>query len=141
MNKRCALDERFGEWYVRNRHALSQLIGELCRMSALGNGSGVITFKDPQASERGPAKGMGLLQYRIEHRSEVARRRIDDLQHLGSRGLLLQRLARLGQEPRVLHRDDRLRREIFEQRNLLVGKWPHFAANGDDLPQKHIILA
>src|SRR5262249_62314908 len=108
MNKRRAFDERLGEWYVRNRHMLSQLMGELCRMSALGNGSGVVSFKDPQASERGPAKGMRLLQYRIENRSEVASRRIDDLQHLGSRGLLLQCLARLGQEPRVLHRDDGL---------------------------------
>src|SRR5215510_1994004 len=107
MNKRCTFDERLGEWYVRNRHTLSQLIGELCRMSALGNGSGVVTFKDPQASERGPAKGMGLLQYRIEHKSEVARRRIDDLQHLRSRGLLLQCFACLGDETRILHRDHR----------------------------------
>src|SRR5215510_10368295 len=127
MNKRCTFDERLGEWYVRNRHTLSQLIGELCRMSALGNGSGVVTFKDPQASERGPAKGMRLLQYRIENRSEVARRRIDDLQHLGSRGLLLQRLARLGQHSRVLYRNDGLCREVLEQRDLLVGEWPDFS--------------
>ena len=48
--------------------------------------------------------------------------------HLGGRGLLLQRLARLGDQPRVLHRDDRLRREILQQRDLLVGERPHLLA-------------
>ena len=67
-----------------------------------------------------------LFEHRVEHRREVAGRGIDDLQHLGGRGLLLQRLARLGDQPRILHRDDRLRREAFEQRDLLVGERPHF---------------
>jgi hypothetical protein len=49
-----------------------------------------------------------LFQYRFEDRLEVTGRGIDDLQHLGRRGLLLQRLAQLGQQPRVLDRDDRL---------------------------------
>ena len=31
-------------------------------------------------------------------------------------------------QPRVLHRDDRLRREILQQRDLLVGERPHFLA-------------
>ena len=53
---------------------------------------------------------------------EVAGRGVDDLQHLGGRGLLLQSLARLGEEPRVLHRDDRLCREILQQRDLFVGE-------------------
>ena len=48
--------------------------------------------------------------------------------HLGGRGLLLQRLARLGDQPRVLHRDDRLRREVLQQRDLLVGERPHLLA-------------
>ena len=71
---------------------------------------------------------MRLLQHRVEHRREVAGRGIDDPQHLGGRGLLLQRLARLGDQPRVLHRDDRLRREILQQRDLLVGERPHLLA-------------
>jgi hypothetical protein len=33
-----------------------------------------------------------LLQYRVEYRREIAGRRIDDLQHLGGRGLLSERL-------------------------------------------------
>jgi hypothetical protein len=55
-----------------------------------------------------------LFEDRVENRSEVAGRGIDDLQYLGSRRLLLQRFARLGQEPRILHCDDRLRREILQ---------------------------
>ena len=42
--------------------------------------------------------------------------------HLGGRGLLLQRLARLGDEPRILHRDDRLVREGAHQLDLLLGE-------------------
>src|SRR3954469_19563205 len=44
-----------------------------------------------------------FFQHCVEHWGKVAGRRIDDLQHLGGRGLLLQRLARLGQQPRILH--------------------------------------
>ena len=65
-----------------------------------------------------------------------------DLQYLGGRGLLLQGLARLGQEPRVLHRDHRLRREVLQQRDLLFGKRPYFLASGDEIcPSRHLILA
>ena len=39
---------------------------------------------------------MRLLQDRIEYRREIAGRGIDDLQHLGSRGLPPQRLVALG---------------------------------------------
>ena len=52
--------------------------------------------------------------------------------HLGGRGLLLQRLARLGDQPRVLHRDDRLRGEVLQQRDLLVGERANFLAVDDD---------
>jgi hypothetical protein len=59
------------------------------------------------------AEAVRLFQYRVEHRREVAGRGVDDLQHLGGRGLLLQRLARLGQQPRVFHSDHRLRGEAL----------------------------
>ena len=46
------------------------------------------------------------------------------------------RLARLGQQPRVLHRDHRLRREVLQQRDLLVGERPDLLAiDGDDAEQ------
>jgi hypothetical protein len=43
------------------------------------------------------AEGVRLLQYCVEHRLKVAGRAVDDLQDLGGCGLLLKRLARLGQ--------------------------------------------
>ena len=70
------------------------------------------------------AQPCGALDHGVEHRRELAGRGIDDLQHLGGCGLLLQGLARLGQEPRVLHRDDRLRGEILQQRDLFFGERP-----------------
>ena len=80
-----------------------------------------------------------VVQHRVEHRREVTGRGIDDLQHLGGRGLLLQGLARLGQEPRILHRDDRLRREVLQQCDLLVSKRPHLLAErGDDAEQRAV---
>ena len=40
-----------------------------------------------------PAEAVRLFQDRVEYRREIAGRGIDDLQHLGGRGLLLQGLA------------------------------------------------
>src|SRR5215471_9677685 len=65
---------------------------------------------------------MRLFQYRIEHRREVAGRRIDHAQDLSGRSLLIQSLAGLGQQPCILHRNHRLRSEVLEQRDLLVSE-------------------
>src|ERR1700739_867684 len=77
-----------------------------------------------QGTESRAAKAVGLLQDSVEYRGEAAWRGIDDLQHLGGRGLLLQRLARLVDEARVLHRNDRLRGKILQQRDFLIRKRP-----------------
>ena len=92
-------------------------------------------------AECGVAQPDRLFEHRVEHRGEIAGRGIDDLQDLGGRGLLVQRLAGLGNEPRILHRDDRLGGEVFEQRDLLVGERPDFLADGDDLPEQRVVLA
>jgi hypothetical protein len=84
---------------------------------------------------------MRLLQYRVEHRREITRRRIDNLQHLSGGGLLLQRLARLGQEPRILHCDHRLCGEVFEQGDLLLGEGPYFLARYVDRAEESLIFA
>ena len=101
----------------------------------------ILPVIDGQMSVVGAAERMRLFQDRIEHRREIAGRRIDDLQHLGSRRLLLQGLTRLGNEARVLDRDDRLRGEILEEVDLLVGKGPHLLAVNADRPQQSPILA
>jgi len=75
---------------------------------------------------------MRLLQNRVEYRREVAGRGIDDPQYFSGRGLLFQCFTRLGQQPRVLHRDHRLRREVLEERNLLVGEWADLLSKRSD---------
>src|SRR5215472_1377710 len=87
------------------------------------------------------AQAVRLLQYRVEHRREVAGRGVDDLQYLRSCGLLLQGFARLGDQPRVLHRNDRLRREVLEQSDLLVGKWPDRAPIDPYRTERRAVLA
>src|SRR5262249_22173442 len=87
------------------------------------------------------AQGVGFLQYCVEDRGEVAGRGIDDLQYLGGRGLLLQCLARLGQEPRILHRDDRPRREVLQQCDLLVGEGTNFLAAGSEVTEQGPVFA
>ena len=72
-----------------------------------------LTVIDSQAPDLCAAQGMRPFQYRVEQWPKIAGRRIDDAEHLSRRGLLLQRLARLRDEPRILHRNDRLRCEIL----------------------------
>ena len=59
----------------------------------------------------------------LQHRPQIERRTADDLEHVGGGGLLLQRFAQLAEQPRVLDRDHRLRGEILDQFDLLVGEW------------------
>ena len=82
-----------------------------------------------------------LFQHHLKHRREITGRRIDDLQHLGRRGLLLQCLARLGDQPRILHRDHRLRREILQERDLLVGERANFPAMRGDVTEQGVVAA
>src|SRR6266700_7385731 len=86
------------------------------------------------------AKSSRLVEDRRKHRSKVTGRAVDDPQHLGGRGLLLQGLARLGDQPRILHRNDRLRREVLQQRDLLVGKWLDFLAEDVNRPKQGVVL-
>ena len=46
----------------------------------------------------------------------------------------------LGDEPRILHRDDRLRREILQQRDLLIGERTNFLTIDRDIPEQRISL-
>jgi hypothetical protein len=46
---------------------------------------------NPKRAESGAAQPCCPFEHRLEHRCEIAPRRIDDPQHLGGRGLLCQR--------------------------------------------------
>ena len=58
----------------------------------------------------------------LEHRRGVGHRVADDVQHLGGRRLLLQRLLRLVEQAHVLDRDQRLVGERLGQRDLGVAE-------------------
>src|SRR5262249_35429549 len=79
------------------------------------------------------AQPRGALDEGVQYLLQIEGRATDDLQHVGGGGLLLQRLAQLVEQARVLDGDDGLTRETCEQRDLLVGEGPDFLAkNGDD---------
>ena len=69
---------------------------ERFRHPLLRNRAKAFAIIDHQPAERGLAQRVRLLQYRLEHRSEIAGRRVDGLQDFGDRGLPGQRLVTLG---------------------------------------------
>src|SRR5205807_9165227 len=52
----------------------------------------------------------------------------------------LRPLAQFAEQPRVLHRDDRLRGEILQEGNLFIGKGPHYLAVNVKRAKQHAIL-
>jgi hypothetical protein len=97
----------------------------ICRRHATqGRGVHLVAVIRPEQAEGGPAQRQRLVEHRVEYRRELARRGIDHLQHFGGCRLLLQGLARLGNEPSVFDRDHCLRGEVLQQRDLFVREWP-----------------
>src|SRR5262249_8323812 len=101
----------------------------------------MLTIDGHQRALGRAAEAVRLFQYRVEDRREVAARGVDDLQYLGGRGLLLQRLSSLGDEPRVFHCDHRLSREVLQQRDLLVRERPRLRATAGDITDQSGLLA
>src|SRR5215469_11199296 len=91
-------------------------------MSVAGYPVEAFAIEGRQAAITGAAQKHRLFDYRVKHGSEIAGRRIDNLQHLGGRSLLLQGLAGFGDEPRILHRDDRLVGKGAHQLDLPFGE-------------------
>ena len=50
-------------------------------------------------------------------------------------------MADLVQQPRIVHCDHRLRREILQQRDLFIGELPDLAAAGADKAEQRLFLA
>ena len=101
----------------------SGVLGEWISAAPFGEGGRYAQQRHPfdalpiirqECTERRRAQPQRPLQHRIEHRRQIAGRGVDHLQHLGGRGLLLQRLALFGDQPRVLHRDHRLGGEVLQ---------------------------
>ena len=79
---------------------------------------------------------MRLIQYCVEDRREITGRGINDLQNLGGRCLLLQGLARFGQEPRILDCNDRLVGKGAHQLDLTLGERLHPLASERQHPDR-----
>ena len=78
---------------------------------------------------------------RVERRLHVGRRAGDDAQDFRRSGLPFQRLARFVEEPRIFQGDHRLRREIFQELDLLLGERRHFLPVGEDRADERPVLA
>src|SRR6516162_11096430 len=122
VDERLASHQWLGQRRVVRPDALPERAGHRFRHPAARDCMEDLAVLKKQASMVGAAEAVCLFQDRVEDGGEIAGRGVDDLQYLGSGGLLLQGLARLGQEPRILHRDDSLRREILQQRYLFISE-------------------
>jgi hypothetical protein len=80
----------------RGHKRLAQQLREPTRDAPHRNGAEFAVLIELQLTEGTPAEAVCFIQYRLEHRREVAGRTVDDPQHLGGRGLLLQGLVTLG---------------------------------------------
>src|SRR6516225_7090533 len=65
------------------------------RHAASRGRTAALAVKGPKDSHGAVAQADRLLQHRVEYRGEVARRAVDDSEHLGGSGLLLKRSADL----------------------------------------------
>src|SRR5215472_7122579 len=82
-----------------------------------------------------------------KHLLQIEGRAADDLQHITRRSLVLERffkiagaLAQLAKKPRILHRNDSLRREVLQERDLLVGEGADLLTNSYDYAEQHIVF-
>src|SRR5262245_29332696 len=93
-----------------------------------------------QCAELCLADARRIFQDCIEDRPQLSRRRADDLEHVGSGSLLLERLAQLVEQPCVLDGDDGLRSEALDQFDLLIAKRTDLLARNGHSADKFIVL-
>src|SRR3954467_10468365 len=99
------------------------------------------TVKPKDSAAGCTTEPIGTFGYSIECWLHVGGRTGNDAEYLSGRGLLLQSLLRLADQARVLHRDDGLRREVLQQRDLLIGEGAHFLPVDCENPQHSIVFA
>src|SRR5262249_28952351 len=76
----------------------------------------------------------------FEHRLKIESRTANHLEHVGGGGLLLERFAQFVEQPRVLDSDHRLRREILQQLDLLLGEGLNLLGIDTDSADQLILL-
>jgi hypothetical protein len=77
---------------------------------------------------------------RIKHGLEIEGRAANDLEHVGSGGLLLQRFAQLVEEAGILDGDDGLTGEAGQQLDLLFAERAHLGAVDGNGPDHIVVL-
>src|SRR5262249_43563051 len=92
----------------------------------------IFTIELENVSARGAAKPRRALDQGLQHGLQIESRAADDLEHVGGGGLLLQRLAQLVEQARVLNGDDGLGSEVCHQLDLLVGEGADLLAINTD---------
>src|SRR5262249_5375268 len=82
-----------------------------------------VAFRTGNIAEISLAQPCRRLDQRVEHGLQVEGRAADHLEHVGGRRLLLQRLAQLVEQARVLYGDDGLLSEVAQELDMLVAEW------------------
>src|SRR5262249_387049 len=100
---------------------------------------GLLVVKQ-QLSKLGLTKPDGVFQHRLEYRLQFAGRGADDLEYVGSRGLLLEGLAQFAEQSRVFDGNGSLRRKARDEFDLLIGKWAHFLTIDPDCAKGFVFL-
>jgi hypothetical protein len=96
LDKPRAVEKRTDGRRIGAQPILLQIMGDRLRYVMESHGLEAFAVAHEQRAVSGAAKIVCLLKYGLEHRREIAGRGIDDLQHLGGRGLPLQRLVAFG---------------------------------------------
>src|SRR6516162_5058069 len=123
---------------VQRQRFLAGLLPEIAERR--GN-SGHLVIDNGDIDNLRLAYAGGVLGYRVQHRLHVTRGIGDYAENAADRRLLLQRLLGLVEQPRVLHRNNRLRGETFEKRDLLLIEGPDVRPGGTDVPKQPSLSA
>ena len=98
--------------------------------------------------ELGAANARRRLDQSVEHRPEFGPRMADDLQYVAGGSLVFEQLLQIAcalaqfiEQPRILHRDHRLRREVLQQRDLLLAEGPRRSAVVGEVSKDSVVLA
>ena len=110
--------------------------GKRGRHIVCGDRAKPVSFIEKEIAEFGLTELSRVRQDCRKHRFQLARRTADDLEHVGGGGLLLQRLALLVEQTRVLDGDDGLVGEVLNQRNLLLSEGSDLHAANQDCPDR-----
>src|SRR5262249_42797578 len=95
-----------------------------------------IAFTQLNVNIKALAQASSIFSKSIKHRPQITRRRTDNAQYVRSRGLELQRLPQLAQQPCVLDGNHSLGGEVLNQGNLLVSKWSNLLAKNAHYPDQ-----